>query len=180
MKQKRPLSQVKPIADKLLEKLSPYCERIEFAGSIRRKKQMVGDIEIIAIPKYDFQNDLFGNNTSKMMRLNSYLREIGVRLIKNGDRYKQFTFETKRGYTYQVDLFLQDEETWGINYMIRTGSADFSRKMVTAISRGGYVPDDLRVAGARLWRGDEPLETRTELSLFEAYGMKFIEPENRA
>ncbi len=39
------------IAEKVKAQLAPHCERIEIAGSIRRKKPDVGDIEIVAIPK---------------------------------------------------------------------------------------------------------------------------------
>lgn len=46
------------IADELLRTLRPSCERIEIAGSIRRAKKEVKDIELIAIPK--FIPDLFG------------------------------------------------------------------------------------------------------------------------
>ena len=35
------------IAEKTKAQLAPYCERIEIAGSIRRKKPDVGDIEIV-------------------------------------------------------------------------------------------------------------------------------------
>lgn len=38
------------IAQKVLKKLEPHCERISIAGSVRRMKYDVGDIEIVAIP----------------------------------------------------------------------------------------------------------------------------------
>ena len=47
---KRPFSEVLPIAQHIVDSLSPFCERIELAGSLRRKRPMVGDIEIVAIP----------------------------------------------------------------------------------------------------------------------------------
>lgn len=39
------------IAERVKAELEPHCERIEIAGSIRRKKPEVKDIEIVAIPK---------------------------------------------------------------------------------------------------------------------------------
>jgi DNA polymerase/3'-5' exonuclease PolX len=39
------------IADKLIADLSPHCDRIEVAGSVRRQKPECGDIELVAIPK---------------------------------------------------------------------------------------------------------------------------------
>lgn len=42
------------IAERIKELLAPYSERIEIAGSIRRKKPEVKDVELVAIPKpYD-------------------------------------------------------------------------------------------------------------------------------
>jgi DNA polymerase/3'-5' exonuclease PolX len=41
------------IADSLLEAISPHCVRAEVAGSIRRKKPVVKDLEIVAIAKCD-------------------------------------------------------------------------------------------------------------------------------
>jgi len=45
------LEEAQVIAEKTKALLAPYCERIEIAGSIRRKKPDVGDIELVAIPK---------------------------------------------------------------------------------------------------------------------------------
>src|SRR3990167_7360212 len=45
------LARAQEIAAQVLAELSPFCERCEIAGSIRRRKPEVGDIEIVAIPK---------------------------------------------------------------------------------------------------------------------------------
>jgi DNA polymerase/3'-5' exonuclease PolX len=52
------LEQALEIAEKVKALLAPHCERIEIAGSIRRKKPDVKDIEIVAIPK-PFDTGLF-------------------------------------------------------------------------------------------------------------------------
>lgn len=52
------LAQALAIAEKVKALLAPHCERIEIAGSIRRKKPDVKDIEIVAIPK-PFDTGLF-------------------------------------------------------------------------------------------------------------------------
>lgn len=46
-----PLSEAKTIALEIYELLKPHCERIKIAGSIRREKAFVNDIEIVCIPK---------------------------------------------------------------------------------------------------------------------------------
>lgn len=40
------------IAEGLVCEFGPYCERVEIAGSIRRGKAEVGDIEIVAVPRF--------------------------------------------------------------------------------------------------------------------------------
>ena len=51
------------LAQGLIETLRPHCERIEIAGSLRRGKPDVGDIELVCIPKADEMRDLFGGVT---------------------------------------------------------------------------------------------------------------------
>ncbi len=44
------LEKAKAIADQVIKRLSPYCSRIEVAGSIRRQKAFPHDIDIVLIP----------------------------------------------------------------------------------------------------------------------------------
>jgi len=39
------------IAEAIIEKLAPYCKIINIAGSIRRQKTEVKDIELVVLPK---------------------------------------------------------------------------------------------------------------------------------
>ena len=39
------------MAEALVELLAPACERIEIAGSIRRKKPNPNDVEVVAAPR---------------------------------------------------------------------------------------------------------------------------------
>ena len=54
------LQQAREIAEGVKAKLAPHCERIEIAGSIRRGKPVVGDIEIVCVPHQVQAMDLFG------------------------------------------------------------------------------------------------------------------------
>ena len=53
-----PLVKAKKWADRIVEILAPHCDRIEIAGSIRRQKPTIGDIEVVCIPKQNL--DMFG------------------------------------------------------------------------------------------------------------------------
>ncbi|MFH1640834.1 MAG: hypothetical protein ABIA66_02590, partial [Candidatus Omnitrophota bacterium] len=50
-KVKYPLEKMKYLAEDVVRLLRPYCTRIEIAGSIRRTRSEVSDIEIVCIPK---------------------------------------------------------------------------------------------------------------------------------
>src|SRR5205823_12049549 len=45
-----PLAQAEKHAAKILAELAPFCERIEIAGSIRRRRPTVNDIDFVALP----------------------------------------------------------------------------------------------------------------------------------
>ena len=45
-----PLKRAKDIAAKVVEALQPFCTRIEVAGSIRRERPEVGDIDLVIEP----------------------------------------------------------------------------------------------------------------------------------
>jgi len=54
-----PLADARVIAESLMAALGPGCERIEIAGSIRRGRPDVGDIELVAIPRIEQIRDGF-------------------------------------------------------------------------------------------------------------------------
>lgn len=173
---KRPLYQMRAVAHGLIGRLRPACQRIEVAGSIRREKGMIGDIELVAVPKY--MSDLFGEPTT-ISELDDLLTDWPIEFVKNGPKYKQFVFAGHSGSQYTVDLFLPSLETWGCIYMIRTGSADFTARMVTRQEKGGLMPNDLSVADGRVWRNGAVLDTPEEADVFALWQMDFVEPKDR-
>ena len=49
--QRFPWEQGVQVAEDLQQQLAPYCERIVIAGSIRRQKATVKDVELLCIPE---------------------------------------------------------------------------------------------------------------------------------
>ncbi|MFA7254037.1 MAG: hypothetical protein WC107_05800 [Patescibacteria group bacterium] len=158
------------LAIELTRILRPTCERIEIAGSLRRNKPDVGDIEIVCIPSE--MPDLFGEMSRNSFAITDKL--TGYALIKNGEHFKQIDLKYCK-----CDLFITTPECWGVIFMIRTGSADFSHKMVTPKQYGGYMPGHLKVKDGRLWNGSTVVETPEEKDIFNAYNMEYIIPEMR-
>ena len=173
MKTKISLGTAREVAGQLVEQLTDACKRIEVAGSIRRCRLEIGDIEIVAIPTVEMYDLTDSWLSSGVIRHTDPKRW--------GSRLRSFRLAVKGlADDVQVDLFLQpDPATWGVNMMIRTGSAEFSRKMVTKRSQGGFMPDGYQVRDARVWAGAKLLETPEEQSVFDLWGMDYVMPPQR-
>lgn len=168
---KTPYSVIHPIAQRLRDALAPHCERIELAGSLRRQKPMVGDIEVVAIPR--LQKNIFGEPIPFLATLLDDFLVEKVVLAKNGPRYKQFAYGP-----YKVDLFLPTAETWGSVFTIRTGSADFTHWLVSQQPHGA-APFGLAFDGGRLYAHGRLLATPEEADVFAAVGLAHIDPADR-
>ena len=173
---KTPLAAVLPIAQRLLAALAPYCERLELAGSLRRNKPLVGDIELVAIPRR--QRDLLGQPLPGHTLLDGFLTDRGVVFAKRGEKYQQFAYGS-----HTVDLFIATPATWGSIYTIRTGSADFSHWLVTPRPHGA-CPWSVRFGAAgdhpgRLTQAGRLLATPEEADVFNALGLATIDPADR-
>ena len=53
----------------ILDALAPSCARLEIAGSIRRQRPYIGDVELVAIPHYDPLIDMFSEVYGHQSRL---------------------------------------------------------------------------------------------------------------
>jgi len=109
VKSKRNINNVIPIANALVEQLKPFCDKIEICGSIRRKKEMVGDIEIVCKPikqkiPESIQYSLFEPPKyieRTIPELMEYVRNYKI-IRGDLDRGKIVCFETSEGI--QVDI----------------------------------------------------------------------------
>jgi DNA polymerase/3'-5' exonuclease PolX len=157
------LKRARTIAKRLVDRLLPYCERIEIAGSIRREKAEVGDIEIVAIPS-EFADAM--------------LPELlpGAKFIKDGTRYKQIALPEG----IDLDLFLvRPPAQWGVIFLLRTGPAEFSHKVVTKKRMGGLLPSDCQVANGRVWRNGKLIPMPEEEDFLKLLGLPGLAPKER-
>ncbi|WP_322792611.1 hypothetical protein [Bellilinea sp.] len=172
MKNKIPLEQAEYIAQKYLSMLAPYCERVEIAGSIRRRKAEVGDIEIVAQPKR--VEALFG--VSAPIHIAD---PLGATLIKGGARYRQYALPEG----INLDLFIVlPPAQWGVIFAIRTGGAEFSHKLVTPRKHGGYLPSHYTVRNGAVYHTgtDELIPTPEEEDFLSICGVAHIPPHERS
>ena len=171
------LTEARQIAEKLIAGLSSHCERIEIAGSIRRCKPEVHDIELIAIPKMLPDYDLFGQQCGERSLLGDRrLYERFGKVVKAGKRFVQVNLFDG----IMLDLFVVlPPAQWGVLFAIRTGPAEFSHWLVTPRNKGGGLPSGWRVEDGRVWDGQVTLDFPDELKLFEWVGLGWVEPADR-
>jgi len=188
-----PLAHAEAIAADLVELISPGSEITIVAGSVRRRRPLVKDIELLVIAKTVPLLDLFGDVIGEQDLLDKLMRAwlktghfqprldvTGRQAI--GKRYKRMLFRD-----VPVDLFTATPDNWGLQLALRTGPAEFSKRLVTRTAAGGLLPFGYWVGkeGAdperpsHLWLGQRIVPTPTEESLFEAIGVDWIEPEDR-
>lgn len=174
MKNKMPLQQARNVAERIVERLKKHCTRIEIAGSVRRCKPEVGDIEIVAEPLPTY--DLFNVATYDPHELDGVAWTDWGRLVKDGHKYKQI--ELLDGIN--LDLFIVTPPAqWGVIFTIRTGSAEFSHRLVTTRQHGGLMPSNYRIQDGAVWSNNHIIETPEEADVFNLFGVEYIKPELR-
>lgn len=167
-----PLADAERVAHDVLRALAPWCSRIQIAGSIRRQKAHVKDIEIVAIPKL-VPDGLFGDERLAVQELRDAALLLGKR-SKAGDKMVQV--ENVLGSGITVDLFMTTPPaTWGAQLAIRTGPAPYSEMLVTRIKNRGWRCLDLQVTDGR----GTIVRTDTEEEFFAAARVEFTAPEHR-
>lgn len=173
------LLDAKTIANAVLLRLSPYCERIEIAGSIRRLKPEPGDIELVAIPKTLPIYDMFGQVCGQQSLLyNRKLMESLGLVKKLGQRFVQVDLFAQKGAV--LDLFIvMPPATWPVLFTIRTGPPDFSKWIVTPRQKGGALPDGWRCEEGRIWDGQVQMNFESEETFLDWLGIHWIEPKDR-
>ena len=165
---KYPLNEAKYIAHEIVMQLEPFCERIEIAGSIRREKDFVKDIEVVAIPK-PYQTGLFEDGIASVV--NQWTKVKGE-MEYGKTKYTQRILPTG----IKLDLFFATEKNWGLIYAIRTGSAEYSHKVLaTKWVQKGYKSVD----GMLTLNGGRVVQVREEQDLFKLLGLPYVEPKYR-
>lgn len=158
------LTKALEIAERVKALLAPHCDRIEIAGSIRRKKPRVKDIEIVAIPK-PYETGLFTD---------------GIAAVVN--KWEKVKGELPCKYTQsllpegiKLDLFFAEPGNWGMILALRTGSAAYSKiKLADEWVKRGYHSKE-----GYLWYGHKKYEVREEIDLFNRLSIPWVDPEQR-
>ncbi len=174
-----PLAEALAIAERYRHDLAPMCQRIELAGSARRQKAVVHDLEFVLIPKWEIERDMFGSPVEislLQMGFSGLARQWGAKVIKDGPKYKQLILSEG----LPLDIFISDTTRWGVELLIRTGPAEFSKRCVTARKAGGLLPSNCAIKdGWKVYRGATVLPMPDEKDFLELLGLGWTDPRDR-
>jgi len=146
------------IANELVEELSPCCSRIAIAGSIRRQKPQVRDIDLVLIP-------------SDRPCIDAIMARLGS-VKMSGKKIARIQI-----VDIQVDFYFATPENWATILLIRTGSKENNIRLCSKAKRQGW---HLAASGEGLFdMVGERVAGDTEESIYRALGLPWQEPESR-
>lgn len=148
---------VKPMLNYL--KKVEGVKKLTVAGSYRRRKETVGDLDILAICK---------DGPKVMERFVNY--EDVKKVISHGETRSSVVMRSG----IQIDLRVLPEESYGAALHYFTGSKEHN----IAIRTIG-VKRDLKISEYGVFKDDKRIAGKTEEEVFKQVGLPYIEPELR-
>lgn len=188
---KVPAAEAAEVAQDFVEALAPHCERIQVAGSLRRMKPFVSDVEILFVPKFEADphpgGDLFRppppiNQAELAIRglvLANVLRpRPNVREIPTWGPLNKLGVHVQSGLA--IDLFTATAENW-FNYLVcRTGSSESNIRVAAAAQARGWKWNPYGNGFSRPNGLTREIHLVTsEKEVFRFVGLPFLEPWKR-
>ncbi len=187
MKTRHPRKAAIAVAKELVQALTPVTERLVVAGSLRRMKSDVGDVEMLYIPRlenrpvpgtlwdrrdYDLATlEILELETRGVLRR----RETATGSAIFGDRNK---FMVHAASGIPVDFFSTTAACWW-NYLVcRTGSAHNNAIIAAAAKIRGLRWNPYGPGFTKLDTG-EIIAVRSEEDVYRIAGVDFLPPSQR-
>tara|TARA_Y100000310_G_scaffold292354_1_gene321034 strand:+ start:146 stop:613 length:468 start_codon:yes stop_codon:yes gene_type:complete len=127
--------------------------QIEACGGIRRFDEDVTTLDLVAVP----------------LQMAAVEHELG-----NLDLEEEWDVWTGEWAGMPLRLMFAEEQAFGAAVMFRTGPSSFIRMMATKAEAMGFVFDE-----TGLWLDKLRAGGSTEYEIFDALGMKYVEPDER-
>lgn len=163
------LTTAQRLAEKIAAELTPYCERIAIAGSIRRRRETVGDIDLVCLPKVGGKLEIVGR-CERNAKLEKFGKQYVVFRLANGEQLDLWFAQSSGG-----DLFAPEPSNWGMLLLSRTGSVSHNLFLCErAHGRGLHFHPHRGIE-----RRGAVVASETEEDVFAALGLEFIAPEKR-
>lgn len=194
-------------AEQIVPWLAPYCERIEIVGSVRRRRPVCNDVDLVCIPRLTTETRQVDMFTTERV-VTSQLRQFLVDYVNGGNGSWLARAETTHLVPVpkdpkadaqnlllnlrsgvQLDIFCATAQTWATLQLCRTGSKEHNIWLAKrAIDHGGhwnpykglFLPSPLTGRGPGEGSGQGDLvHATTEEELYAALKLPYIAPENR-
>ncbi len=107
------LKEAEKIAATIKATVETLCDKIEIAGSIRRQKPKIHDIDFVVVAKSD----------AEWQKINEKLKQLKAQPNCSGNSVIRAFVPCQEGL-FQVDFYRAKPSTYGIHLLVRTGSAD--------------------------------------------------------
>ncbi|MCJ7704088.1 MAG: DNA polymerase/3'-5' exonuclease PolX [Desulfobacterales bacterium] len=150
-----------PIAKGVVEALRKKTgsEKIEWAGSLRRMRENIGDIDILAI----------GKDLKKVVHAFTHLPEV-KEVLASGETKASVIVEGG----LQIDLRVVEEDSYGAALQYFTGSKGHNIHL-----RGIARARGIKINEYGVFKGEKKTGGKEEKGVYKALGMDWIEPELR-
>jgi DNA polymerase (family 10) len=136
--------------------------RSAYGGSLRRGKETIGDIDILA------------TGTAPDEIISHFTMHSRVQKVLAAGGTKASALFESRGKARQVDLRVLTEPEYGAALQYFTGSKDHNVALRALAQKQG-----LKLSEYGLFRGEKRVAGRTEQDVYAALGLPYIEPELR-
>jgi DNA polymerase (family 10) len=176
------------LAEAVQRELQPFCSRIEIAGSIRRARPEVGDIDFVILAKSPADYLAIKERCKQKCRVITDGRQnfICAMKVKDGSEFQIDIFFAHSGVD---DLLAPEPTNFGSLLLCRTGSKGHNIKIAQRAKDLGmhWNPYKGLFAGGMweldgqesVYRGGQLIAGETEESIFKALGLECIAPALR-
>jgi len=166
------------VSERFVDELRDVCDEIQIAGSIRRKKAYVHDIDVVVIPLYEqrMTHSLFPESQLTSLldeRLSQLASARRILLKSNGEKMKCIEH---RLANISIDIYIAARENWATLFLIRTGSREHNIYLCSLAQSLGM---QLKADGSGLFRDGQTIAGDSEESIFLALGLNYVHPEAR-
>lgn len=175
------------VAKEICDALKPHTTRLIVAGSLRRGKLLVSDVEILFVPRITTgpdPADLFADLTTNHAEGAIQSLEAAGILSRRPNINGQTTYGPKNKLMMHerlgipIDLFTATDENW-FNYLVcRTGSAESNTAVATAAQRKGWKWHPYGTGFSNPSTG-ETFTVKSEEDVFAFVGLPFLKPSDR-
>ncbi|NQV14490.1 hypothetical protein HQ531_03450 [bacterium] len=150
-----PLERASELAKQLLEEIEGFVDSVVIAGSIRRRRAQVKDIDLVCV-------------ADDRMKLYQYLVEKGYKMSTNAHSAEHYWRFIYNGIS--VDLFWATKETFPMILLIRTGPKHHNIHLINRAKQfGKRISSSIGIYS----KSGDLIDTKTEVDIYRELHMVY-------